>query len=66
MLSKYSRDPLASHMYTPLSDSSLAFVEPLMNHSNSSTTPRQNTLLVVNNGKQSTRKQTYTLSLYNF
>ena len=49
--SRNSREPLASHMCTFLSASVLASVLPDMNQSSSSTTPRQNTLLVVRSGK---------------
>ena len=51
MESKYERVLFASQTFTSFSDSSLEFVEPLINHNNSSTTPRQNTLFVVNSGK---------------
>ena len=49
--SRNSFEPLASHICTPLSASSLALVEPLINHRSSSATPLQKTLFVVNRGK---------------
>lgn len=54
-LSRKSRDPLASQIFTPFSDSSLEFVDPLMNHSSSSRIPLQNTLFVVNRGNWSVK-----------
>lgn len=45
------REPFLSQMWTPLSLSSLALVEPLMNHKSSSATPLQNNFLVVSSGK---------------
>ena len=49
-LSKYLRDELPFQILTFLSLSSLASVEPLRNHNNSSTMPLKNTFLVVING----------------
>ena len=49
--SRNCRELLPSQIWIFFSCSCLAFVEPLMNHSSSSTTARQNTLLVVRSGK---------------
>lgn len=57
MESKYERVLFASQIFTSLSDSSFELVEPLINHNNSSTTPRQNTHFVVNKGKTPEVKQ---------
>lgn len=54
-LSRNSRDPFASQMWTPFSLSFFPLVQPCTNHSNSSATPRQKTRLVVSNGKESRR-----------
>eukprot|EP01018_Ginkgo_biloba_P011530 Gb_18228 [translate_table: standard] len=51
MLSRYPLDAFPSQICTPFSCRTFAFVEPLMNHSNSSTTPRQKTRFVVRSGK---------------
>ena len=55
LLSRKSRDPLASQILTFLSLSCLALVVPATNHRSSSATPRQNTRLVVRRGNWSRR-----------
>lgn len=50
-LSKKSQEALAFQIVTPLEDSFLAFLDPLINHNNSSKTPFQNSHVVVNRGK---------------
>lgn len=49
--------PFPFHMLTPFSFNRLPFVCPRINHNNYSHTPRQNTRLVVSNGRRLSRRE---------
>lgn len=51
MLSRYSREPLPSHMRTPAACSGAVDVEPEMNHRSSWTIEGRWTFLVVSSGR---------------